>query len=83
MTRNGPKRVNLKSTTNFYVTDVRAYSPSIIDNYIQKTKSGSPKPRVRFNLIYNLEAVVALLTIFMELVLGNFQKYRLLSMRDN
>ena len=38
----------------------------------------SSKPRLSFNLIYNLEAVAALLKFFVGLVLVHFQKYWLL-----
>ena len=38
----------------------------------------SSKPRLSFNLIYDLEAVVACLEILMGLALIHFQKYWLL-----
>ena len=54
--------------------------------HLHKTKSCSSewnlissKPKLSFNLIYNLEAVAALLKIFMGLALVHYQKYWLLS----
>ena len=65
--------------------------PSIVDiTHLHKIKSYSSEgnlisssPRLSFNLIYNLEAVAALLKISMGLALVHFQKYWLLSKRKN